>query len=183
MFFSLFLTSLILVTFELHYAFIFFLLSGQWLTPLWQSPGPWCQILYVRWLLQGVHHPSDQQLRARATAGARAQFRGLWTDTPTARLQTPSGSEDDWWWWWWWWWCPQHWGTSQHFRVWVSVCVCEREKARMRTSPNMLLYQKVKSTVWFQFTGSTLSKLNDTLFNHVNWPRQHCFSHCRAVSS
>lgn len=102
-----------------------FLLSDQWLTPLWQSPGPWGQILYVRWLLQGVHHPPDQQFRARPRARARArsgaQLRGLWTDTARVWLQTPSEHEDDWWWWWWWW-SPQRWGTSQHFRVWVSVC-------------------------------------------------------------
>lgn len=116
----------------LSYIMLYFLLSGQWLTPLWQSSGTWCQILYVRWLLQGVHHPPDQQLRLRAgaRAGAGAELRGMRTDTYTARLQTPSGLEDDWWWWWWWW-CSQHWGTSQHFRVWVSVCVWERDREYM----------------------------------------------------
>lgn len=108
----------------------FFLLFDQWLTPLWQSPGPWCQILYVCWLLQGVHHPPDQQLRARAGTGVRAwaRLRGLWTGTHTVQLQIHSGREGDWWWWWWW--CrPQHWGTSQHFRVWVSVCEGESKKS------------------------------------------------------
>lgn len=148
------------------------LLFGQWLSPLWQSIGPRCQILYVSWLLQGVHHPPEQQHRARAGAGT--QLRGLWTDTPTVRLHTPSGHEDEWGWR-----CPLHWGTSQHFRVWVSVC--ERQSQRDHVwDHHQMRSETTNRNVFLVHTkfSSHHAKLDDTLFNHD----RRCFSCCRGFS-
>lgn len=115
-------------TFELHFLFFFFffsfflLLFDQWLTSLWQSARTWGQIPHISWLLQGVHHSSEQQFRVRLTTGVH--LRGLWTDkawTWTVREREAL------WRWWWTWGSPGHWGPSWHFRVWVSVTVCEQK--------------------------------------------------------